>query len=443
MIPQLENKNNESALKSMPLFVRPVLSNNISNILLVVILIEICSASFNTLLLLNKADIQVYLAIINYCIFFFAALIYRKRFQKLLVDKYFILIIIFLFNCACVDLISATLLFGQPALGMLRDIVLFGGLFLYPILFLTADRIFIKKIINGILIIGTLGIALAIFVSIYQGLAELIIVPNFIFDRFDRFRITLIAAEAIHFTFFYSFVNIVIFKKYKYIFLFLPALYSIYYISMTRQVIVSFSATILLFMIIHLRAQGFIKYLIITIAALTFLVIVNPKSLTVIQQSIISLVDTRADDYKSVSTRKDALAFYFDQFEKSGYIGFGKISTIYGKRNAIQEALDVENGGRFFIVDLGLLGSFTQYGFVLLFIVFIFIINAFKDLCFILKYCRPCDYPIVMTIELVLFAEVFRLGPFFTFTFSAFHFIFYFFLLRFYRGSLTCNRSKT
>ena len=409
----------------------PVVPAWVSMLVIVTVAFELGLTFYHRLKIIDLEQLSVYCSLWNYLLFVGICLLYSKRLKYLVKDKYFILILLFLLNCAFVDFVSATILYHQPLVGILRTTFRYGGLLVYPLLFITVDKHRFQYVIKTMIIIGFIGAILAILLIIWPSFAESLIVKERISERFGWTRLPILFACAVYFMFFLSYVQIIKYNKYNWAWIWFLSFFVIYYINMTRQIMLSFLGAMLLFAMFHLKIRRLFKVFAFFLVITTVVLLISSEVFSVFSESINSIIDASAKDYGNVSVRKEAIEFYWDQFQQTDYVGFGRISTTHGGQNPIEGEFDAEAGGRLFISDIGLIGSFFQYGFGLLLIVIVAYIYAFADIRRVINRVNQSDYAIITAIELLLVAEIIRLGPFFTFEDSAFFFSLYFFIISF------------
>jgi hypothetical protein len=410
---------------------RPVVPEWLSWLVILTLCIEMSILFAHRLRIFESLELSMYFSLWNYVILAGICLFYPTRLRYLVQDKYFILIVLFFVNCAFVDYVSAHFLYKQPLLGIVRTTFRYGGLWVYPLLFMVIDDRFFRRLINILLILGLIGALFTILLALWPNVAESLFNEKTISERLGRLRLPVLFDSMVYLIFFYSYVRMVKFKNIIWGIIWCILFFVIFYIEMTRQIMLSFLGAMLLFVAFHLRFQQKLRFFCLVLVLFVVILSTMPVAFDRFVEMINSFIDVSAEGYGQISVRQEAIAFYWEQFQKTDYVGFGRISITHGGSNPIQEEFDAELGGRMFIDDLGLLGSFFQYGFGLLLIVVFMLVKAFKNIHFILKHSNSSDYVITSSIELLLVAEIIRLGPFFTFEYSAFIFSLYFFIISF------------
>lgn len=378
-------------------------------------------------------DVTKYMSLLNYILFTCLCIFASGRFRVLLRDKYFTLFLLFLINGAFVDCVIASTQYQQPLLGILRTIFRFGGLLVFPILYLTMDERMFRRLIKALVILGCFGAFFSIVLKCIPSLAESIVQEGRIKERFGRIRLPILFDSMVYFIFFYSLVKMVKFKNIAWGAMWAVLFYVICFIGMTRQIILSFTGTMLFFFAFRFRIRESLVIFTILLFLLGVTLVVSPDAVDLFDNTIDSVINSSSEGHRNIAVRKDAVAFYWEQLQKTHYLGFGRISTVHGGTNPIlAEISRGAGGGGLVTTDIGLIGSFCQYGFGLLLIVIAAYYYAFSDIRRVISRCSQRDYAVLAAIELLLIAEILRLGPFFSFEFCAFYGSLWLFIVAYY-----------
>lgn len=408
---------------------RPAVPAMFRRLIILVICIEMGHYFGKQMRIFEPIDLTLYLSLFNYILFVGVCVFAPGRLRHLVRDKYFILLVLFLINCAFVDFISATLLYDQPLSGILRTTFRYGGLLVYPILFMAIDERLFCRLVKTLILLGCIGAVVTMVLRYRPDLAETLLVDKWKAERFDRIRLPILFEFPVYILFFISFIKTVKYKSAAWGAVWAITVYAVFYINMTRQIMLSFLGAMLFFIVFHLRFRQRMQTLALILIFPAGLSIFYPRIFDVFTDTVDSIIDPSTAAYDNFAIRKEAAAFYWAQFQQTDYIGFGRISLVHGERNPIRDELDREAGGRYFIADIGLFGSFFQYGFGLLLIIITAYGLAFLDIRRVIDRFNPREYALLVAIELLLIAEILRFGPFFSFESSAFYGSVYLFII--------------
>lgn len=253
--------------------------------------------------------------------------------------------------------------FGQPILSLFKAYFWFIGVLVYFVLRKKYPNVEGAKNILKVLILY--GVIASIF-SIYCSIAKPDIFLNSDYYNFKRFGLTRVggfAENSIVLAFILSFLALfekVSFFKIKYVFVFLITGITIFFVLMSRQIIIS-----LLIIIVIIMAEKIVKrkdVIIYLIPFILFLVAFSPMIKTYYNSFVESIHYTSDTslDAGSFENRKLAIGYYYKLFEKTNFIGFGWMPTTSDiKSNEISYAT---NHLSYRLIDLGAFSTLFMFG---------------------------------------------------------------------------------
>ncbi len=339
-------------------------------------------------------------------------------FGKVCRDPVCVCIILFMLNLIIVSYINGVLVYGQPLLGIVRCLVRWGGLAIYPTLLMLGNVPGLeKRIIRFFLIIGVAAMALSMLTQIFD-------LYDVLFMRATHERMGIIQAPRL-------FIRIAVFSLFffivhcfysrslkKLLFLLLAGMifYVIAFAMLSRRHIVLIPIVLIYFIIRMLPFHISIKTLLISMAIVLLLFLSIPSLYAYMVDYGHDLWDTffvlQAKGYGSAEIRIEGLQYYWNYFKQSNFIGFGKISTAHGNiTNPIAAALTADRSVMY-LADLGIIGALFKWGFSGIVILSASLYVCFRRIYFIRKYGLLEQRLLATTLELCFIFEFCRLGPF-------------------------------
>lgn len=344
---------------------------------------------------------------------FFITSFFRLRGSRIGYNFYFRAILTTYIVMTIANVLGGTMVYGQPLMGIIRNYYRCSGLLLFPILFMwRGDERFIKQLILIYVGIGVLSVVLGDMAAIIPPLRA-IFPEERIFERLGLVRMPV--TQNLPFVFYYLLVTLTLKKNTSRINFFIVCIFilvviNIFYVSIIRQIIISVIVTVIYYYIRYLRLKIRAIHLSFMICACLIIFVFRPAFFNIITDTARSLYDDNYDGKKNVDIRLDGIKFYWSQFRKTGYVGTGRISTVYSTNNPIAETIEVD---KYDYTDLGLFAVLFQYGFPAIILIGVVVFRYFKDSSIIQKVGPPSLVPVVIAIELTVFGDLVRMKDMF------------------------------
>lgn len=402
-------------------------------------IVFICVLLYGSLSLFKQfeaIDLKVWAGFLSWggfvCVFCFR----YHSFGKVCRDPVCVCIILFMLNLIIVSYINGVLVYGQPLLGIVRSLVRWGGLAIYPTLLMLGNVPELeKRIIRFFLIIGVAAMALSMLTQIFDLYDVLFIRPPV--ERMGIMRAPRLFIRIAVFSLFFFIVHCFHNRSLNRLW-FLPLAGMIFYVIvfaiLSRRHIILIPIVLIYFVIRMLPFHISCKVLLSCMAIILLLFLSTPPFYAYMVEYGSDLwdtfVDPRSRGYGLADVRVAGLQYYWDYFKQSNYIGFGKISTIHGDiTNPIAVALSAEHSGMY-LADLGIIGALFQWGFSGLLILGASLYVCFRRIYFIKRYGLLEQRLLAITLELCFIFEFCRLGPFWAdYTLNYVVFLLYMYLL--------------
>lgn len=279
-------------------------------------------------------------------------------------------------------LLGSYAIFGAPLNKMLNALFWFSsGLIYFGLTRYYSSRESIDVVINTVVWYGLGAALLSVIASFFYSpdIFSTISTNHDASERFGFTRIAGIAENSVMFTFFYALVAISNQDKKFLVNLFLIFItgLSIFAIAASRQVILSAIVVIILFSLkglFYRKRHGFA----LTIIAAGFLLLPFIGSYLLFILDSIDVNTGSELDSGSFAIRGLAIAYYFDYFQMTNWIGFGWIPTYEdASANFVSEATNTFN---FRLVDLGIATVFFTHGIAGVLLVLSFYYISFREL---------------------------------------------------------------
>ena len=370
------------------------------------------------------------------------------RFGKVCRDPVSVCIVLFMLNIIMVSYITGVLVYGQPLLGIVRSLVRWGGLTIYPTLLMLGNVPGLeKRIIKFLLIVGVSSMALSMFTQIFDLYDVLFIRAPY--ERMGTIRAPRLFIRIAVFSLFFFFVHCFYSRSLKkLLFLLLAGMmfYVIAFAILSRRHFVLIPIMLIYFIIRNLPFHISLKILFVCMAILLLLFLSIPPFYAYMVEYGSDLWDSffdpQSSSYGSAQIRVESLQYYWNYFKQSNFIGFGKISTTRGDTtNPIAVALSEEHSGMY-LTDLGIIGVLFQWGFSGIVIVGASLYVCFRRIYFIKTYGLLEQRSLATTIELCFIFELCRWGPFWAdLYFNYVVFLLYLYLLTAIHNRLLRTRS--
>lgn len=366
----------------------------------------------------EEIDLSVWAGFLSWggfvCVFCFR----YHSFGKVCRDPVCVCIVLFMLNVIIVGYLNGVLIYGQPLLGIVRSLVRWGGLMIYPTLLMLGNvPVLEKRIIKFLLIVGVSSMALSMLTQIFALYDVLFIrVPE---QRMEITRAPRIFIESAGFSLFFFIVHWFHNRSLKKLwFLLLAAIifYVMAFAILSRRHFVLIPIVLIYFIIRNLPFHIALKILLICMAILLLLFLSIPSFYDYMVEYGRNLWDTffnpHSESYGSAQIRVTGLQYYWDYFKQSNFIGFGKISIKHGDiTNPIAVALNDKNSCMV-LSDLGIIGALFEWGFSGLVILGASLYVCFRRINFIKTYGLLEQRLLAITIELCFIFQFCRLGPF-------------------------------
>ncbi len=339
-------------------------------------------------------------------------------FGKVCHDPVCVCIVLFMLNIIIVSYLTGVLVYGQPLLGIVRSLVRWGGLVIYPTLLMLGNVPGLdKRIIKFLLIVGISSMALSMFTQTFDLYDVLFIRAPF--ERMGIIRAPRLFIRIAVFSLFFFIVHCVYSRSLKKL-LFLLLAGMIFYVLafgiVSRRHIVLIPVVLSYFIIRGLPFHISSKILLISMAIVLLLFLSMPPFYAYMVEYGSDLwatfFDPGAQGYDSVNIRLKGLQYYWNYFEQTNFIGFGYISTVHGDiANPVTAALTAEHSVMS-LGDLGIIGAIFTWGFSGAVILGASLYVCFRRIYSIKTYGLLEQRLLAITIELCFIFEFCRLGPF-------------------------------
>lgn len=363
-------------------------------------------------------DLEVWAGFLSWGGFVCVLCFRYHSFGKVCRDPVCVCIVLFMLNIIIVSYLNGVLVYGQPLLGIVRSLVRWGGLAIYPTLLMLGNVPGLeKRIIRFFLIVGVASMALSMFTQIFDLYDVLFLkAPE---ERMEIIRAPRLFMRIAVFSLFFFIVHCFHNRSLNKLWFLLLAGFIFYVIAfaiLSRRHIVGIPIVLSYFIIRMLPYRTSLRILLICMAILLLLFLSIPPFYAYMVEYGHNLWDTffnpHSSSYGSAQIRVETLQYYWNYFKQSNFIGFGIVSTVHGDiTNPITAALRTEYSVMY-LADLGIVGALFGWGFLGVVILGASLYVCFRRIYFIKRYGLLEQRLLVITIELCFIFEFCRLGPF-------------------------------
>lgn len=305
---------------------------------------------------------------------------------------------------------TGTLLYDQGLSEVVRRPLFFYGLFIFvPLFYYPVDISTLKRLNTAIVI---MGVSLALFQSILSfvpDIGKIILADNaYIASRFERTRMTTLFPmyPCIRYSTFYLIVACAQMRNKRLCALSLVILlYYLFFVFMSRRVILGSCIVLLLFHLFHsavpkrLLLWGLLIFLFLILSHL----FVDSGPIDIIGESIISLKDELYSIDGTVGIRLRGIQYYWHEFKETWFVGIGLVSSVRATDTDVGVGMTEYS---FNPADQGIISVLFQFGIQGLVLTGIICYHMFRDLRHVTRYGTPDLKIIARSVQLFLLFQI-------------------------------------
>lgn len=294
--------------------------------------------------------------------------------------------------------------YGQPLSALWRRPFFFAGYLLFPVLVMSgltvrqASRLFYAMV--GL----TLGVSVILILGYYLPPVRQLLADPLVSERYGTPRLGVRIFPNLTRLVFYYFVAIVLHatyvrhKAYAGI-VALGLMFLVVFVWGTRQTLVGIGLTLLAIWLLRARPKAKLISIYLLALSIAAVVVFYPQAVDYVKTGYLGtmLASTEREVATSTGTygiRVDGMIYYFGEWMKTNFIGFGMTSATQNINNPITQGLHLY---RYNLNDLGFLDAVFRFGFPALVFVLVMLFRIMKDLGRALK--NATDQRVIYILE--------------------------------------------